>query len=341
MSWPAPVVVVGSIVIEVGQRAPDFALPTGDEGRTRFYGHVGGTPSLLVLAGDHGVAGAALAGRLRDELDGTATVDVVACTPPWGQEATYRDPDGVVHRAYGVDPTDAPVVVVLDHNVRVAATHHSTTDDPPPAATLAAVIGTVEELTDDRPGSVVARHAPVLLVPGALHDDVCDEVIARWEQADPVETGVETTADGRRVDALDHLRKRRRDHVVSEGKLMRRLTSHIGSRIIPELTKAFAYDASRFEGFKIGCYTAEDQGFFAAHRDNLSPATAHRRFALSINLNGPDEYDGGGLRFPEYGPDVYRPARGEALVFSGSLLHEVQPVTRGRRFVLLSFLYGT
>jgi hypothetical protein len=44
-----------------------------------------------------------------------------------------------------------------------------------------------------------------------------------------------------------------------------------------------------------------DGGFFRAHRDNLSPATAHRRFALTLNLN--ESYQGGQLRFPA-------PARG-------------------------------
>jgi predicted 2-oxoglutarate/Fe(II)-dependent dioxygenase YbiX len=57
-----------------------------------------------------------------------------------------------------------------------------------------------------------------------------------------------------------------------------------------------------------------------------------------LNLN--DDYDGGELRFPEYGTDRYRPAAGEALVFSGAHLHEVLPVSRGQRFVLLSFLFG-
>ncbi|MGH9334082.1 MAG: 2OG-Fe(II) oxygenase, partial [Vicinamibacteria bacterium] len=72
--------------------------------------------------------------------------------------------------------------------------------------------------------------------------------------------------------------------------------------------------------------------------DNLSPATAHRRFALSLNLN--EAYEGGELSFPEYGPIRYRPAAGEALLFSCSLLHEVSEVTSGERFALLSFLFG-
>ena len=33
-----------------------------------------------------------------------------------------------------------------------------------------------------------------------------------------------------------------------------------------------------------------------------------------------------------------RPGTGGAIVFSGSLLHEVMPVTAGERFVLLTFL---
>lgn len=106
---------------------------------------------------------------------------------------------------------------------------------------------------------------------------------------------------------------------------------------MPELSKAFAYHASRFEGFKIACCQASDRGFFRAHRDHLSPATAHRRFAFTLHLN--DGYQGGQLRFLEYGPELYRPAPGAALLFSCSHLHEVLDVTAGRRFVL-SFLFG-
>jgi predicted 2-oxoglutarate/Fe(II)-dependent dioxygenase YbiX len=107
---------------------------------------------------------------------------------------------------------------------------------------------------------------------------------------------------------------------------------------MPEIRKAFCFRATGFEGFKIGCYDASTGGFFKAHRDNLSPTTAHRSFALTLNLN--EDYEGGQLRFPEYGPQLYRPDAGAALIFSCSHLHEVMNVTAGRRFVLLSFLLG-
>ena len=74
------------------------------------------------------------------------------------------------------------------------------------------------------------------------------------------------------------------------------------------------------------------------HRDNTFQEGLHRRFALTLNLN--DDYDGGCLVFPEYGNHLYRPRKGEALVFSCSALHQVTPVTAGRRFVLITFFFG-
>ena len=82
----------------------------------------------------------------------------------------------------------------------------------------------------------------------------------------------------------------------------------------------------------------ESGGYFRRHRDNVGRNVSFRQFALSVNLNA-EEYDGGALLFPEYNDHHYRPATGEGFVFSSSLLHEVQPVTRGRRYVLLTFLH--
>jgi predicted 2-oxoglutarate/Fe(II)-dependent dioxygenase YbiX len=88
----------------------------------------------------------------------------------------------------------------------------------------------------------------------------------------------------------------------------------------------------------VACYDASDGGYFRAHRDNTTTATAHRRFAVSINLNA-EEFEGGDLRFPEFGPTTYRPPTGGAVVFSCSLLHEATRVTRGTRYATLPFLF--
>jgi predicted 2-oxoglutarate/Fe(II)-dependent dioxygenase YbiX len=52
-----------------------------------------------------------------------------------------------------------------------------------------------------------------------------------------------------------------------------------------------------------------------------------------------EEYHGGGLLFPENGPDLYAPATGDAVIFSCSLLHEATPVSKGHRYVLLAFFF--
>lgn len=269
-----------------------------------------------------------------DALDDDVRVHAIAAGPPGSDETVFNDPQGMVHAAYGVPADGDPAVVVLDPNVRVAMAHVHHDD----TTTRAAVASAVANVAIRRAGSTIRHTAPVLFVPEALDPALSAQLIDLWSSSDTVETGVEATVSGRRAEATDRLRKRRRDHTVADPELLRALSSHVGRRVIPEIRKAFAYEAKRFEGFKIGCYDAEDAGFFTAHRDNLSPATAHRRFGLTLNLN--DDYEGGELRFPEYGPERYRPGAREALVFSGAHLHEVLPVTRGRRFVLLSFVFG-
>lgn len=294
-------------MIERGMRAPDFVLARPDGTPTRFYATAGGAPGLLVFAetvDDPAVAAA---------RETAGQVHVVVRRPPADDRGlpVLVDADGRVAAAYGVS---GPAVLALDPNLRVVA------DLPPPA---------------DEPEAIVTSQAPVLYVPDVLDPALRAELIDVWE-AEHEETGVERSTGAGRRQVLEAAAKRRADHVVTDPQLLQRLTREVGRRVLPEVSKAFAYRARRFEGFKIACYDATSAGFFSAHRDNLSPATAQRRFALTLNLN--DGYDGGTLRFPEYGLLRYRPAAGEALLFSCSHLHEVLPVTRGRRFVLLSFL---
>jgi hypothetical protein len=115
------------------------------------------------------------------------------------------------------------------------------------------------------------------------------------------------------------------------------LMALIARRLGPELNKAFCFGSFRFDRVLIACYDSDRGDYFRRHRDNTTPATAGRRFALTLNLNS-DEYDGGELMFPEYGDYRYKPPTGAVVVFSCSLLHEALPVTRGQRFALLSFL---
>ena len=75
------------------------------------------------------------------------------------------------------------------------------------------------------------------------------------------------------------------------------------------------------------------------HQDLYGPVAFP--FQATIYLSAPgEEFEGGELRFPEFGDQRYRPETGAAIVFSSSLLHEAMHVTAGTRYVLLAFLFG-
>jgi predicted 2-oxoglutarate/Fe(II)-dependent dioxygenase YbiX len=180
--------------------------------------------------------------------------------------------------------------------------------------------------------------APVLIVPRVLEPGFCRELIAAYEAVGGAPSGVmHTTVEGKFVGRFDD-QKRRRDADIPDGPLREGLRARLAMRLLPEIKRAFQFEVTRIERYIVACYDAEEGGFFKAHIDNGAPQTAHRKFAVTINLNS-EEFEGGDLRFAQYGRRTYRAPTGGAVVFSCSLLHEATPVTRGRRYATLPFLY--
>ena len=179
--------------------------------------------------------------------------------------------------------------------------------------------------------------APVLQVPNVLEPELCRRLIELYETQGGEESGFMRDVDGKTVLMVDAQHKQRRDHVIEDEALKRAIVQRMRRRINPALERAFQFKATRIERYLVACYEA-GHGHFRPHRDNTTKGTAHRRFAVTINLNAGD-YDGGDLRFPEFGPRTYRAPTGGAILFSCSLLHEATPVTRGRRYAFLPFLY--
>jgi predicted 2-oxoglutarate/Fe(II)-dependent dioxygenase YbiX len=148
--------------------------------------------------------------------------------------------------------------------------------------------------------------------------------------------------DGNTVGVFDHNFKRRKDFRFDSEpeyeELRAAVRARINRRVVPEVRRAFQFNPTRIERYLVSCYEGELSGFFRAHRDNTTKGTAHRMFACTINLNE-GEYQGGDLCFPEFGTKTYRAPTGGVVVFSCSLLHEALPVTKGRRYAFLPFLY--
>lgn len=180
--------------------------------------------------------------------------------------------------------------------------------------------------------------APVLMVPRVLHPEFCARLIKLYKEGQPNQSGFMREIDGRTVPVMDSSFKRRTDIMIKDKEARNALNYAVAHRLRPELMRAFQFNATRIERYIVSRYGAEDAGFFKRHRDNTTSGTAHRRFAVSINLNAED-HEGGELRFPEFGMRSYKPPTGGAVVFSCSLLHEATPVTKGERFATLPFLY--
>ncbi|ONG59034.1 hypothetical protein BKE38_00945 [Pseudoroseomonas deserti] len=176
--------------------------------------------------------------------------------------------------------------------------------------------------------------APALLIPGVLEPDFCATLIAHWKKGEKTRDRV-ASAEGA-AGAAQQI-KRRTDVWLDDRALYATYRQRLERRVLPELWRAYRFRAASFEAPRIGCYAAEDQGGFGAHRDNRTPFTAHRRFAMSLNLNT-GAYRGGALRFAEFGPELYEPEAGGAVLFCCDLMHEALPVTEGERFAIFTFL---
>jgi peroxiredoxin/predicted 2-oxoglutarate/Fe(II)-dependent dioxygenase YbiX len=247
----------------------------------------------------------------------------------------FFDFDGKAAELYGARAQDEEAFrrlwFVIDPSLRIV---HVAPFDATPAEEIVALTAALPA-----PGRHVGApaFAPVLQLPNVLEPELCRTLIALYEEEGGEDSGFMRERDGKTVLVVDHGHKRRSDCLIQDEKLISTLQERVRRRIVPEISKAYAFQVTRMERYLVGCYTADDGGHFRPHRDNTTRGTAHRRFAVTINLNS--DFEGGELSFPEYGPLSFKPPPGGAVVFSCSLLHAVSKVIKGKRYAFLPFLY--
>lgn len=335
-----------------GDRIPDFALPSLDGKHRKFIWSFTGEPVALVIVDDLANLDAGQFAAFIDACKKCAVVPVVvagnavaAARAPWAKlGATPEAPlllcDSerrfltalLAHGGTGLGPGGAlrMRVVVLDPNQRIAASF----DSRALPAAMEAIDGLARSVRSDGGRDLLlgTAMAPVLVLPRVFEPDFCSQLVRLWGKSDHRDSGVSSRYGNVN---MDHL-KRTEDYTIVEPMMLKAVSDRLAYRIGPELTKVFAFDRQfTFDSHVVLSYSAEGQHFFGAHRDNGAPTTADRAFAVSLNLN--DDFDGGELVFPEYAAVRVSPPAGAAAVFSCSLLHQVLPVTRGRRFVLTTF----
>ena len=82
----------------------------------------------------------------------------------------------------------------------------------------------------------------------------------------------------------------------------------------------------------------DEKAFRDAHTD-WTHYSCHRRMSIIIGISDPSDYEGGELVFRNNNLK-YKIGKGSAVIFDSKLLHEVLPVTGGKRYVLQAFLFN-
>lgn len=251
----------------------------------------------------------------------------------------FWDFDQRISKLYGAWPMDEGDTgfmgrwVVMDPTLRITRVFQFRPD----GGDIKEVLNHVAQLPRAGRISTMDVHAPIILLERVFEPEFCTYLIDQYESQDRELSGFMRDIDGKTRLVHDPNHKLRRDFMIESEQDQTRIQAIVRRRLLPEIAKVHQFQATRMERYLVACYAAEDKAHFQPHRDNTTKGTAHRRFAVSINLN--DDFDGGEVRFPEYGPRSYKPPPGGAVVFSCSLLHAVTQVTRGKRYAFLPFLY--
>lgn len=258
--------------------------------------------------------------------------------PETASVKAFWDFDRTVAHAYGVADEQLPFGVkptlfLVDPGLRVMAVRPLRGRDD-----ANAMIDMVARLPPIPAPTPAVAQAPVLVVDHVFEPALCKALIEYYEKQGAVDSGYMTQIGDKTVGVVDYGHKRRQDCWIKDEGLKAATSGRILRRLVPQIEKAFQFKVTRLERYIVACYDAQIGGYFRPHRDNTTTGTAHRRFAVTINLNTED-YQGGELRFPEYGSRLFRAPTGGAVVFSCGILHEATPVTQGVRYAFLPFLY--
>jgi hypothetical protein len=319
----------GERLLWVGDRMPDFVLPDPTTKLWYFYQSVTGRPTVLVLAANtarqdqwdeiKGFAEAIPAYREEGldlviaSNDGVESLAMVCRIIP--EHALWlADIKGVVNfgiRTGALFPYTGVVCALLDGNQRIVAIRG------PEPGQAEWVLSCYKALPKESAMQLNAA-APVLLLPRVLEPADCQALMAQLVHADSP----------------------RGEQGVVDEKFAAQLSSVLLRRIGPEVEKVFSVDDFVLGPLELHWTSASPEARPDRLRENDDPAVKGRYFILLLDLSAGD-YEGDGIRFPEYGPHDYRPGPGGAVIFAGTIIRELPPVSSGRRCLLKVLLRRT
>lgn len=98
----------------------------------------------------------------------------------------------------------------------------------------------------------------------------------------------------------------------------------------------FNFDIVSLQGTEVIKY--EENDFFITHHDIGHGATSTRKLSMVVFLSDISDYEGGRLKFtPNF---EFVPNQGSAIIFPSYIIHEVERITKGTRYTLVSWAHG-
>ena len=185
----------------------------------------------------------------------------------------------------------------------------------------------------------------LLIIPDVLDDEACSRIVNEMNAG----TGRPGEVYGRGSEGTIDTRVRLVDRVTMAPLLVAEITERLVATK-PELERHFGTAPTILEPVQFLRY--EPGGYFVAHQDGntslIHDESRFRRFSIVVFLNDrcekdiPGTYDGGALMlhgsYPDH--DLREPVegkRGSMAAFRSETTHEVTPVTRGRRYTVVSW----
>lgn len=101
----------------------------------------------------------------------------------------------------------------------------------------------------------------------------------------------------------------------------------------------FGVDISYIFDIQFTEYKGDEKGHYNWHIDSYDALGYDRKLSLVIQLSDPSDYEGGVFSFFDGVPEEFK-ERGSIIVFPSFRPHKVEPVTKGLRRSLVSWIEG-
>ncbi len=141
---------------------------------------------------------------------------------------------------------------------------------------------------------------------------------------------------GNRVNLKQKIRS---DIFITNEKFLKKIDNIVYNNLYEKIKNDFGVDIKFREKWKVGLYDSINGGFYNLHTDDAGD-TKYRKISCVIALSNKNDYEGGQFHIPSLNFEE-KFEKGSAIIFNSELLHGVKIITKGRRYVLIGFMFNT